>query len=463
MSSVSKFYYTLDSCDVGSWSDGNTYATTAFASPLSGLIVYKNATSPITGFVEQAQTYLVNPLVGNPTGQVLNLPTTLVASNLASCADANIDKMYKLLLCGYEKITRDVLFLAAQNINDVIHFDGECSCWRVAFKMSTYTEVAPAIAATHTDCETCLATIASEVCTYGERSRSFAVRIKPLAIEPVDRGFSECCYSNRVFADLAEPNNVYHNDFTSVFYQKQSPNDTVTFEIIGVSTGTTALVDGTHGTLYDFDPLHPNPNLSYFRVSWHDILAAVGLGEDVYTIRMNISIAGLPATAKDTNSFDLKAWSIARANGTARIDCAMDGTLEAINVNFKGSDYDTSLRIKGYFGNPQDEYEQFNVVHQSKKGYKNYTNQITMNNDPSFTFQANNIPECISRELREFIAFGNDLYISDYNLNNHSYRYEVKPVVLDGVDSNDYPVEGRGVNISMTFKDRNKTNRKTNC
>ena len=461
MSSVTVFYYNLVSCDPA-WADATYYATSVNASPLSGLVVFKTSSNLVSGRVEYGQTYVVTPyLAGVPPVPTTTWLTNIAPSNLTSCADTNIDKMYRLVNCSNLKDVREVLFLAAQTIGDIINFDGECTCWRVEQLISAYTEVAPPILATYVDCPSCLEAVAGNVCDYGERTIGYAVKIKPLTPEPPDRGFAECCYSAKVFGDLSDPSNTYHNDFTSVFYQKETPNDTLTFEIVGVSTGVTALVDGTHGTLYDFDALHPNPNLSYFRVSWHDILSA--LGEDVYTIRMNISKAGLPSEAKDTNSFILKAWSIARANGTARIDCTMDGTLESINVDFKGSDYDTGLRVAGYFGNPQDEYEQFNVVHQSKKGTRNYTNQITMSNDPSFTFQANNIPECISRELRNFIAFGNDLYISDYNLNNHSYRYEVKPVVLDGVDSNDYPVEGRGVNISMSFKSRNKNDRKTNC
>jgi hypothetical protein len=136
----------------------------------------------------------------------------------------------------------------------------------------------------------------------------------------------------------------------------------------------------------------------------------------------------------------------------------MDGTLEKIDVNFKDSNYETSLRVQGYFGDAQDEVTQDNIVFGDYK-----EKQITLSNDPSYTFQANNIPECISRELRKFIIFANQIFISDYNLNNHSYEYELRPVVLDEVSQYGYPVQGRGVNISMSFKDRFKDNRKTNC
>jgi hypothetical protein len=384
----------------------------------------------------------------------------LGAANLTSCVDSNNDKMYRLINCNDPKDTRDVLFAVAQTIGDVINFSGECDCWKVNELLSTYTE-SPTVAATYTSCEECLGTVAANVCEYEERTKFTALKAQDIVPEPPDRGFEECCYSNLVFGDVADPNNKYHNDFSTVYYQKQTPSDTVVFEIVGVSTGTTALVDVTHGELYDFDAAHPNPNLSYFKVEWHKILTA--LGEDVYTIRMQISIAGLPAQNVDSNSFILKPWSIAKADNTARFDCTMDGTLENTGVDFKGSNFETSLRVPGYFGNAQDEVTQKNVVFNSKKGLKMFESQITMSNDPVYTFQANNIPECISRQIRELLIFGNEIFISDYNLNNHSYRYELSPVILDGIESYDYPVIGRGVSISMTFRNRSKNNRKTNC
>ena len=106
--------------------------------------------------------------------------------------------------------------------------------------------------------------------------------------------------------------------------------------------------------------------------------------------------------------------------------------------------------------------EQDNVVFSDKKGVPLFESQITMRNDSEYQFQANNIPECISRDLRKFFIFGNEMFISDYNLNNHSYEYELYPVVLEDI-TEEYPIQGRGVNIGMTFKNRSKNNRKTNC
>jgi hypothetical protein len=348
---------------------------------------------------------------------------------------------------------------AAQTIGDVLRFVGECTCWEVIELASTYNEILT-IDTTFSDCTTCKATVVAENCLYEERTIGYAVKLELPQPEPPDRGFVECCYSNIVFGDLSDTD-PYRNDFSSVFFQRQTPTDTVTFEIVGVSTGVTALVDGTHGVFSPISATNTNPNLTYFKVEWRKILSV--LGEDVYTIRMNQTIAGVTVPPIDSNSFELKPFSVVRANNTVRIDSKQDGTLEKIDVNFKNSLYETSLRVQGYFGDSQPSIEKDSVIFSSKKGKKYYSDQITMSNDPEYTFQASNIPECISRQLINEIIFGNEIFISDYNTNNHSYLYELFPVDLEDVATNDYPIRGRGVSIEMTFKDRSKDNRKTNC
>ena len=431
------------------------------AHPMGNSVVYVNQSNFAgLGAIDQGRTYL---LTLNTTSVGLVKIPRLAIGNLASCADANIDKMYKLEDCNGVEAARYVLFPAAITIDNVVNLVGECSCWKVTQESVNYTETAT-VATNYGDnnCAECIEALAETVCEYEERTLGHAIRVKNLVPEPPDRGFSECCYSNLVFGDLAEPTNKYHNDFTSVYYQKQSPNDTLSFSIVPASTGVAvALVDVTHGIEYPFSATNPNPDLAYFRVNWRKILSV--FGEDTFTIRMTISIAGLAGQDVDSNSFILRPWSIAKADNTVRIDCNMDGTLEETLTNFKGSNYDTSLRVKGFFGNPVDEVEQKNIVFSSKKGKSYYESQITMSNDPTYVFQADNIPECISRQIREFIIFGNEFFISDYNTNNHSYRYELTPVILDSIDANDYPVNGRGVNIRMSFKNRSKNLRKNNC
>jgi len=454
MSVVNIYLYNLNSC--GGHPSILSIATYVNPSPFAGSVVY------ISGQL-QSETYTLDPVTppadGLNAGVYLGQVPTLIASNLISCADPNIDKIYLVTNCADPKDTRLVLLAAAQTIGDVLRFTGECSCWLVAQSASTYTET-PTIASTFTKCSLCIVEVQGEICTYSERTRGRAIKVTLPKPEPPDRGFKECCYSNLVFGDLVDTAS-YKNDFSSVFFQQQTSTDVVVFELVGVSTGVTPLVDVTHGELYPILATHNNPNLTWFRVDWRKILSV--LGEDVYTIRKVVTVAGVGPTNIDSNSFTLRPFSINKADNTVRFDTVQDGTLEKIGVDFKESGYTNALRVQGYFGDAQDNVEQDNVVFSSKKGKPYYSDQITMANNPEYTFQANNIPECISRQLRKEAIFANEIFISDYNLNNHSYEYEVFAVELAEINTNDYPVRGRGVNIEMTFTDRTKDNRKTNC
>ena len=86
-----------------------------------------------------------------------------------------------------------------------------------------------------------------------------------------------------------------------------------------------------------------------------------------------------------------------------------------------------------------------------------------MSNSFDYLFAAYNVPECVIRPLYNEGLFGNELFISDYNLNNHDYNYELFPVIFEDDNGTEYQVRGRGANVSLQFSDRQKNNRKTNC
>ncbi|MHC4293927.1 MAG: hypothetical protein ACYSTX_06490, partial [Planctomycetota bacterium] len=295
----------------------------------------------------QSETYLVDNEQLNAVVCNNNLPS-LGAANLVSCADPDADKIFRVNNC-LDFSERRVKLANAYPIGRVLVFVGECDCYIVSELISTYTET-PTVDQDFDGCEPCQAAITGAISPYEELTLSHSVMVTPIQPEPPSRGLDECCTKNYVLADVAD-SDPYKNDFSSVYYQRQSDNDTVSFELIGASTGTTILLDGTHGVLWDFDPLHTNPDLTYFKVDWRKILGTIGL--DVYKIRMKIDVAGIGNQDVDSAAFTLKPYSIDRANETTRIDCKMNGTLVESGVNFKDSGFESSIRTKGWFGNAQ--------------------------------------------------------------------------------------------------------------
>jgi hypothetical protein len=406
--------------------------------------------------VSEFETYEVVPL-GLNFGLTTGLLPPMQTTALDTCADAIADKLFIVFNCQNPKETRRVLTVATYPIGTVLRFTGEDSCWQISQVISNY-DTALVETASYASCEACAVAVADTQCAYEERTLGYAVKIKIPTPEPADRGFAECCYLNLVFGDLGSTES-YKNDYNSVFYKRQTASDTVAYSLIGESTGTTALVDVTHGVLYPFGEVG-QPDLSYFKVEWRKILAL--LGEDTYKIRMTLSIAGV-AVIKDTFPFTLRQFTTELADKTVRIDSNLDGKIVKIDTDFRNSGYTNSLRFKGFFGNATPNLEQDNVVFSSKKGLPYYSSQINMSNVWDYVFSAYRVPECMARVFYNELLWGNDLYLSDYNLNNHSYLYSLLAVEIKEDNNPTYNALSRLVDLNLTFSDRAKNNRKTNC
>jgi len=442
-----KYLYDLISC--GAHPDILSKHTDITPSPYDGLIVY------ITGS-PQSELYEVVSLGLNAQVTTGNMPL-INTTAFDICASPLVGRIFFVTLCGAPKTARTVLLPIPYAIGTILRFTGEDTCWEVVRENANYTE-SLTVDTAFTTCLDCAVAIADIQCAYEERTLAYAVKIKIPPAEPADRGFAECCYLNLVFGDLGSTES-YKNDFNSVFYKRQTASDTVAYSLIGESTGTTALVDSTHGVLYPFGEVG-QPDLSYFKVEWRKILAL--LGEDTYKIRMTLTIAGVAVT-KDTFPFTLRQFTTSLADKTVRIDSNLDGTIVKIDTDFRNSGYTNSLRFKGFFGNATPNFEQDNVVFSSKKGLPYYSSQINMSNIWDYVFTAYRVPECMARVFYNELIWGNDLYLSDYNLNNHSYFYSLLPVELKEDNNPTYNALSRLVDLSLTFTDRAKNNRKTNC
>ena len=449
MAEGDKYNYTLQSCDIGSYPDIENVCTQNAASPYVGLIVTETGQSPL-------RRYLV-VLNGINTNVCQGWMPSLTVASFDTCADPRFEFLHTLQNCQDQKELRFTLLDQFYSEGVVLQFDGECSCWKVVGKTSNHDEE-PTVLNSYVDCTECIEEVVNGLCDYEERTIGYAVGVGLPKPEPPNRGFKECCYSNLVLADLSNSDDFY-NDYTSVFFKRQTPNDTVLYELVGQSTGTITLVDGTHGVELTFGGT-AQPDLSFFRVEWRKILSLIG--EDTFVIKKTVSIAGVAVPPILSNNYELKAFSTTLADNTVRIDANMNGKLVRIDTDFRNTGYKNSLRVQGFFGDRQSKWEQDNVVFSSKKSIPYFNDQITMSNNYEYTFQAYQIPECIGRYLDEEILFGNELFVSDYNINNYSYGFEVTPVSLLDDTGATYPIKNRLININLTFTDRAKDNRKTN-
>lgn len=339
------------------------------------------------------------------------------------------------------------------NVGEVITVAENGDCWEVMEEVvaaiNTLTKTG-----TLSGCQDC--DTSAECSEDNERTLAFASKVKLPTPQIPNKDFKECCYENIVLASLGDSDG-YKNDYTGVYFQRQTQQDDVDFILRNVATGDEYDLNDTttYGIFKDFGDVSGNQNLSTYIVEWRKVLNL--LGEGVYEIEKNMTVAGLNFVEL-TNTFQLVAFSNEVADKSVRIDCVMDGELVHLGVNFKGSEFKTSLRTKGFFGRRNPTYTQDNLVRRNYKAV-----QISMSQQNEYQFQTGLIPECITEDLYDFVLFGNELFISDYNLNNHSYKLREYAVEFDGNKGASYYVYNRDSRVNLTFVDRVKDKRKLNC
>lgn len=299
----------------------------------------------------------------------------------------------------------------------------------------------------------------SNACENGERIFSSAVLVSiPSALEipEVDRGFSECCYQNLVLADENEWDSEWKNDFLGVYHQKQIQNETCSFILRNLADNSeTDLINYCTQDYKPFGSIPENLMLSIAVVEWKEVLLQIG--EGTFQIVKRINIAG-SQYEELSNTYNLKRFTIEIADKSVRIDSNHNGRMLEVGVDFKNSKFRTSQRLMGFFGNRDVSYIQDDEVFSNDEKIE----QVSMQRENKYQFQGNKLPDCITEILFDFIFLGNELFLNDYNANNHSYSYKRKPVKLADNSGTKYHSMSRNAQINITFEDRYKLGRNIN-
>lgn len=293
-------------------------------------------------------------------------------------------------------------------------------------------------------------------CDERERTISFAnyITLPDENINP-DVEFKECCYEFLVLGD--NTGKKERNDYFGVYHQRQLPNDTCTFELEQMSpTSSTTPIDEqtTLGTFKSFGSITENVDLAIFIINWG--LVFNEMGEGAYRINKTFNVAGIEFT-ESTPVFNLKEFSYLHADKTIRMDVSMNGLLESQNVDFTNSSFESSIRVRGFFGRREPKMEQDNIVYKNKK-----VNQISMKQTNSYQMQTELLPECITTIIFDVFIFADDIFMNDYNLVNHSYKFINKSVVFEKNNGTGYSSLTRKARVNLVFNDRFKNRNKYN-
>lgn len=292
-------------------------------------------------------------------------------------------------------------------------------------------------------------------CTYKERSLSYALSVDvPIpAIDPQEV-FKECCYVHYIYAD-ANSSEDFKNDYSSFHHQRQLSNETVEFKMIHIETSNEYILnDSTYGVYYGFGSFSENINLSGFRVEWKKVLDDIGSGS--YKVVKTVNKIGVSAEYNSI-TYTLSQFSERMADKTSRIDVVLNGFMEKDGTDFTNIGWKDSIRVPGFFGRREFQFEEDFLIDRSFE-----KRQISMKQTNEYKFQINLVPYCITNQIIDLSLFADDIYINDYNLNNHSYNYKKFPVKFQANENTDYSSTTRKARLNLLFNDKFENNLKRN-
>ena len=272
--------------------------------------------------------------------------------------------------------------------------------------------------------------------------RQYEVVKLPDTFVEQNRGLKDCCCSYYV---LGSPDQeTWKKDQTSAWIKLSGIGDTYEFELLKNGLPTTYICPN-----YSFIN---EPNAFYTTVEWSDVLASDGVG--CYTLKVRFIISGVEGEFI-WGKYDLKPYTIQNALKTARIKAIFNGYHEVDQIDFTASNVESTHRFFGYIGNRQPNTEIDNIIYDNremKRVIRENLNDYEIITEPS--------DECIIRPMVElYLLSENQLFISDYNAHNHSYRYLDLPVIVSESAQIEYKDLSRKATLTCKVSDKFKSNR----
>jgi hypothetical protein len=268
-----------------------------------------------------------------------------------------------------------------------------------------------------------------------------SIKLPEVFIEQ-NRGLKDCCCKYYVLASAE--NDGWKNDVTSAWIKLSDVLDTHSFELYKDGQLTNYVCTS--------DTFVNEQNAYYTTIEWADVLASDGIG--CYALVVNFEISGI--TGQFTwGKYDLKEYSIQNALKTARIKAIFNGYQQTDGIDFTASNVVSTHRFFGFIGNRQPNSEIDNIIYENremKRVIRENLNDYEIITEPS--------DECIIKPMIDlYLLSENQLYISDYNAHNHSYRYFDVPVIVAESPSIEYKDYSRKATLTCKVSDKFKTNR----
>jgi hypothetical protein len=276
-----------------------------------------------------------------------------------------------------------------------------------------------------------------------DRHAQFFNSIKlPSTFKEQNRGLKDCCCKQMVLA--SNETESWKNDITSAWIKVSDELDTFNFVLY------------KDGQLASYTPTIQNfvneQNAFYTTIEWRDVLASDGIG--CYKLVIEYQISGISGTL-EWGEYQLKQYSIQSALKTARIKAIFNGYQENEGIDFTGSNVVSTHRFFGFIGDRQPNAAIDNLIYNNREMKRNIRENLF---DYMITTDPEN--ECIISPMVElFLLSENELFISDYNAHNFSYKYLDLPVIVSESPAIEYKEFSRKAILTCKVEDKFKNKR----
>jgi hypothetical protein len=151
----------------------------------------------------------------------------------------------------------------------------------------------------------------------------------------------------------------------------------------------------------------------------------------------------------------LQPFTIQNALKTARVRALFNTQLENEGINFTDSNVESTFRFYGFIGDRQPNTEIDNIIYSDRQ-----MKSVIRENLNTYEIKTDPVLECFTRPLIElFLLSENELFISDYNAHNHSYRFNDLPVIVQDSPEVEYKELTRYAILTCKVGDKFKNKR----
>lgn len=236
----------------------------------------------------------------------------------------------------------------------------------------------------------------------------------------------ECDFTELVLADISDTDE-YKNDRTSVLIDLPDDSLSFTINLVNAATGvTTPLVDNTYGTYFGLNTISGHPAKGGYLLEWNKVSTLLGFG--TYYIKQEQTLFTGTIEGRSYN-FRLQPYTEIVANRTVKIESVHNGCIEG-GVDYTGMNWLRSIRIPGKFGNKVPRIEVDNYVSTNRKVLQIQDQIIN-----EYTLFTKRVPESVLNPLVQDKILANNIFITDYNLDNFEDIRQLEVVAIEITDT----------------------------